>query len=185
MRVIFLNGPPRSGKDYAGGILRDEFGGRIFKMAGELKERTHALYRQMNIKGEPLPHDYFEAAKDEPQECFLGLTPREAYIAVSERLFKPLYGQQVFGRLLAQQLEGDLAIITDSGFAPEAEPIVEKFGAENCLLARIHRAGYDFSSDSRSYIDLSHLGVPCLDIQNDGGSGFRASLLNVFRSSLA
>lgn len=189
MKIIFLNGPPGCGKDYAGHILWEWFGhAQVFKFAGTLKERAHAFYEQCDEAGHPLPHDAFEHVKDTPLDQFEGKTPREVYIGVSELFVKPMHGDKQFGVWLAdkiQRLRPEVAVITDSGFRGEAEVLVERFGAENCLLARIHREGYDFSSDSRSYIDLADLGVQCLDINNDGGDGFRSSLGTLFPSSRA
>tara|TARA_R110002167_G_scaffold143958_2_gene333704 strand:- start:50251 stop:50826 length:576 start_codon:yes stop_codon:yes gene_type:complete len=186
MKIILLNGPPRAGKDYAGAALLEMLpaGTPILKFAQELKERTHALYRLVDAFGNLCPHDHFEDRKDDQLEEFEGITPRQAYIAVSEELIKPLHGQRIFGEWLARridQLEVGTVVITDSGFVPEAEVLVEKFGAENCLLARIHRKGYTFAGDSRSYLDLSHLSVQCQDINNDGGAGFRTSLATALR----
>ena len=59
----------------------------------------------------------------------------------------------------------DAFTLTDSGFVPEAVPIVKMFDAENCTLIRVHRKGCDFSGDSRSYIDL---GVKTIDVENPG-----------------
>lgn len=168
-RILFLNGPPRSGKDtlgrlLQGALLRSGWLSVSFKYAKLLKERTHALY------GSSAPHDAFEETKDEPNDLFLGLTPRQAYIAVSEKYMKPVHGEDVFGRLLRDELvaelRGHVAIITDSGFRAEAAPIIEEYGIEQCLLIRLARAGCTFEGDSRSY-----WGTPGLDedgVQNDG-----------------
>ncbi len=169
--VIFLNGPPGCGKDYAGHEL---FPAICVKFAGILKERTHALYDLRNaLTGKPYAHSHYEDVKDEPTDDFLGLTPREAYIAVSETYMKPTHGIDVFGKLLLASLtsnpfmsESPVFAITDSGFREEAEVIVEHFGAENCYLIRIHAKGLDFSGDSRGYIDLSDLDVKTTDVSN-------------------
>src|SRR5690349_14966217 len=88
-RLLLVNGPPRSGKDTVGAILREFFPGSIYetKMAKALKERTHALYNLLDPEtGRALRHDAFELVKDQPRDEFRGLTPRRAYIAVSEML---------------------------------------------------------------------------------------------------
>ena len=168
--VIFLNGPPRAGKDtLANHLCRVLPGFRNVKLSAVLKERTHALY------GMPYaPHDAFEAVKGEPHPEFMGLTPRQAYINVSEMLFKPAHGADVFGRILAEYMEaaaeGALLpgfVVSDSGFAAEAAPIVERFGAVNCQLVRIHAEGRgcSFAGDSRSFIELP--GVRTADLHND------------------
>ena len=180
MKIVFLNGPPRSGKDYAGrAILSLCPEAQTAKFAGILKERTHGLYG-IYQNGRPVPHDWFEDRKDEPAEEFLGLTPRHAYIAVSEGYMKPKHGEAVFGSLLVQELRSrsaPLIAITDSGFVQEAEKVVEHFGAEHCRLVQIHRKECSFKHDSRGYVDLSHMGVSPIVIHNDGTSGFIEDLI--------
>lgn len=170
--VIFVNGPPRAGKDTLANHLCGGFVGfRNVKLSGVLKERTHALYGLVH-DGRPLPHDHFEACKDVELPSFMGLTPRAAYIGASERYWKPLHGDDVFGRLLVRDMERGLwtrgFVVSDSGFAAEAAPIVERFGAANCLLIRVHAEGRGctFAGDSRSFIGLR--GVATADLWNDG-----------------
>lgn len=174
IRLILLNGPPRCGKDTSGQILADALDcAAVDKFARVVKERCHAAYG-MRVVGSGLvpPHDYFEGVKDEPLPAFLGRTPRECYKAFSEQLYKPLHGADVFGRLLLADLLGADAvrtwIITDSGFRAEAEPLIEHFGARATLLVRLHREGCMFAGDSRSYLDLSDLGVTTVDLVNPG-----------------
>lgn len=187
-RIVLLNGPPRCGKDTAGQILREEFGAVPQKFAHALKVGTHALFAAMlgdladDAGGDPCHDDaYYEDRKEEPMPEFLGLTPRQAYIAVSEVLMKPTFDRQVFGRILADRIAHSgtahpIHVVTDSGFEPEGMVLVDRFGAHNCTLVRLHRPGCDFSGDSRSYIDLP--GVRTLDVQNDGTvDNLRALLL--------
>jgi hypothetical protein len=173
MILVLLNGPPRCGKDFAGRLLAKRQGVAVDKFARILKERCHAAY------GKPeLPHDYFEAVKDEPCDLFLGRTPREVYIAFSEAFMKPLHGKNVFGRMLAAEWAGHSVpclVITDSGFREEAEALIEGLGsAATTTLIRIHRQGRTFAGDSRSYLDL---GVREADVVNPGEpEGFRRVL---------
>lgn len=187
MKVVFLNGPARSGKDTAGRIIKAELESsmrlEIVKFAAELKKRVHAAYN-CRAFGEILPHDAYEETKDQISADFLGITPQAAYIGFSERYMKPIHGQDIFGRLLLDHMERTLKIkhilrigdtrdiggflITDSGFREEAEPIVKHFGAENCLLVKLSRDGFDFRKDSRGYIDLSDLGVTTFLVNNTG-----------------
>ncbi len=171
--ILLVNGPPRSGKDTVGEILATNYPGKVYvtKMAKALKERTHGLYN-LFVSGswEPLRHDFFEDCKDKPSDFFMGITPREAYIAVSERLMKPLHGARVWGDLLVEDIalhgnDSDLVVVTDSGFADEALPVIERYGACNVSLVRLSRPGTSFQGDSRSYINLpvyTHM------IDNDG-----------------
>lgn len=166
--VVFLNGPPQCGKDTLGEhIVQTCPGFRLVKFAESLKVRTHALY------GRPdLPHDAFEKCKDEPNEIFLGLTPRRAYIRVSEGYLKPTHGEDVFGTFLLQKIAKEDSgarafVISDSGFVPEAQCLLRHFNGDNCILVRIHAEGRgcSFKNDSRGYITLP---IESHDIMNNG-----------------
>jgi len=162
--LILLNGPPRCGKDTAGFVLERRIGGDgsvvwVEKMSRLLKERTHALYGIVDRTGAPKGHAEYETSKDSPRPEFLGLTPRQAYIAVSERYLKPMHGEDVLGKMLADDVAATLndpaypkpraVIVTDSGFRAESEPLAAM--AERCLLVHIHREGCTFEGDSRDY----------------------------------
>jgi hypothetical protein len=200
--VVFLNGPPRSGKDTAGRIITDAVpGARAVKFAHALKVATHALFaglqgRQVDLGRygygvgnfhELHEDDVYEFCKGDPRPEFYGKTPREAYIAVSELLCKPLFGKQFFGGVLADEIRRDpdvpMWVITDSGFADEAQPIIDTVGRENCTLVRLHRDGCTFAGDSRGYVDLD---VPAkFDIQNNAsrpelGTLIRQAVLGTF-----
>jgi len=163
-KVIFLNGPPRCGKDTSAIILQRFLGETAMRMAfaNHLKIATHA---SLGLRGE---FDQFENSKDQPMAEFFGKTPREAYIAHSELYMKPTYGLDIYGQLWLRNAmmwsKVEYWIIPDSGFVFEAQPVMEHYGIGNCLLLRIHRDGYDFNGDSRSYITL-----PCetKDITNN------------------
>lgn len=191
--VVFLNGPPRCGKDTAGEILRQAVpGARVVKFAHALKVATHAL--MLGLRGELKPMNeqtgeaegspeslnapyndaYFESEKGKELPEFFGITPRAAYIAVSELLCKPLFGPEFFGTVLLRSMVLSAAesnpvplwVITDHGFEPEANPIIKAVGRENCTLVRIHREGCDFAKDSRTYV---HTDVPNkFDLMNNG-----------------
>jgi hypothetical protein len=165
---IVFNAPPRAGKDTAVDLLAAMLaeGGQVWvhidKFSRILKERTHALYGMPDAL-----HDAFEIVKDKPQMAFMGLTPRQAYINVSECLLKPAHGVEVFGQMLADDLRASgvldrsgpgVVLISDSGFRDELRPLERLFGTENVVLARISwmpgRGGSQrtFEGDSRSYI---------------------------------
>jgi len=165
MKIVLLNGPPGSGKDAAGRALAQSHDAKLFKFATALKEATHALFGMPGIVT-----DAFEAVKNEPSPQFLGLSPREAYTKIAEAAVKPAFGAEIFGQLLTRQLAlyknfCSLAVITDSGFASEAAPVVREFGAKNVLLLRCHRPGKSFAGDSRGYLELE--GVATIDLCND------------------
>ena len=186
--IYLLNGPPRCGKDTAGEILANLLPyAANAKFAGALKEATHAFFHALHGRLRPsnvdavVHHGAYEYRKGDAMALFCGLTPRAAYIAVSEKLCKPMFGERFFGEILAERMDQpDIEnwIITDSGFPEEAEPIVKHFGADECRLVRLHRPGCTFEGDSRSHIEIP--GVLTFDIQNDGTlADLRSKLRNI------
>lgn len=162
-KVIIINAPPRSGKDYLGEALTQRLSNAVVvKFAEYLKEATHRLYGFVNRKS-----DYYEDMKDVPNRDFFGLTPREAYIAVSEQYFKPVHSTDFFGRILARKIlysSYQTHIVTDGGFVDEVLPLVEKIGANNVLIIHLHRKDTSFKEDSRQYITVD--GVQTVEFKN-------------------
>lgn len=185
MKVLFVQGPPGSGKDAVGKILAAANPlVRLVKFAEILKLRTHALFGALDMTGNALRANYFDTVKDRPNDNFFGLTPRQAYIKVSEEWLKPLAGKQVFGGMLLREmrtypLAGTIFVVTDSGFAAEAEPIIKHFGIQNCAVLQLMRQGHTFKNDSRSYWGLQYLREQF--IVNDGSlDDLRTSLTQHF-----
>lgn len=116
--------------------------------------------------------EYFDDVKGEPQDILGGKTWRDMYIHYSEHVIKPLHGKEWFGEQFVRAVERcgvATIVVPDSGFIEEAERVVREYGPDNVALFRIHRDGIDFTGDSRSYIDLQHVGVTGVDIQNITG----------------
>jgi hypothetical protein len=149
--LILLNGPPRVGKTTIANHLRSMMNNGVrMNMADALKTMTHAMYSQ------PLDPDHFEDVKDIPNPAFGGMTPRQAYIAVSEDFFKRYHGSLVYGELFVKNalktMPGSCMITADTGFAGEIVPIIHEFKASNIILVRLRRIGATFKGDSRSYV---------------------------------
>ncbi len=172
-KVIIFNGPPSSGKDTAATRTANYLNGRHavgglipfrpahYKFADPLKAAVHQLLA-VPFSCAHYEKEFGNEWKDQPQKEFYGRTPREAYIGISETFAKPLFGDGVFGRVLARRFRMDkqsnVAVVSDGGFIDELVPVVLEFGADNVLVVRVTRPGCSFVGDSRSYLDVgSHL----------------------------
>ena len=187
MKIYLFNGPPRSGKDTAGAMLAQMLGEDtvLAKFAMPLKMATHAVMSIFGNRSGVVGTDYYEELKDDVCDDFFGVTPRQAYIAMSEMFAKPLWGKAFFGEVLALHLKElekqgkTSAVITDCGFQEEAEYLVEAFGAENVALLQVYRPGYTYDNDSRSYLS-GIAGVDSATIMNDGNlSALRREVIEV------
>lgn len=102
------------------------------------------------IIGQPIRWAWEE---DAAKEGYYYLSIRQAMICVSEVICKPRFGSNYFGLARANSIqEGEVIVDGSCGFVDELDPLIDKLGQENILLLRIHRNGYTFEGDSRSYI---------------------------------
>lgn len=165
--VVFLNGPPRCGKDMLAAELTPYITFSRAKAAAPLK-RAFGAFLDLDMQGieehketkSPLLQRAGSIERD---------TIRQALISLSEDWAKVRYGEDFFGRLLARDIAtstAKLTIITDSGFEPEVAAIVRRIGWRNCLLIRVHRDGCTFAEDSRSHITLKE--IVQHDLYNNG-----------------
>lgn len=172
-KIFFFNGPPRCGKDTAAIYTINRFTPVDFTPRQEIKFDRFAMPIKRAFAG-MTASDIDRFGNCEPWEStkgdvipWLGVSYRQWQIDFSEKYLKG-YGQDIFARLFVQRNESARAraiVVPDSGFAEEVAPVAEHFGVENILLLRIHRPGFDFTGDSRSYL---HGVVPYeLDVQND------------------
>lgn len=165
-KIVFLNGPKDSGKDYLGSVAAAACNGFTAQFKEKLYQHTADLFK--------VPLEWFKVvandriAKELPNELLQGYSPRAALIFTSENVYKPIFGKDYFGKQTLGALEDGLTFITDSGFREEAETIVNAVGAENCLLVNLYRDGRGFdATDSRGYINLDDLGVERIEYHND------------------
>ncbi|MGI4940635.1 MAG: hypothetical protein ACRYHQ_08760 [Janthinobacterium lividum] len=168
MRVLLLNGPPRSGKNTAANIVaRHSSSATVLGFSWYLKRMVHAVY--LGRDGWDMDPDCFDAIKGVPQAILAGRTWRQEYIRFSEDVQKPVHGHEWFAdRFMetARASGADLIVVPDSGFRGEAERVVRELGAHNVRLVRMIREGCTFAGDSRTYIDLADLGVSRTDVWN-------------------
>ena len=165
MTLILLNGPPRSGKDTVANMLCSMLPETShWKLSGELKARTHAVYGVDRRDPEE-----FERTKDQPSLLFLGLSPRQAYIEMHERYLKPVHGPRILGELLLKNImrsfpleETENIVVSDAGDVEQCMPLVEAWRPKNTILVHLNREGCTW--DNRVRFTLS--GVRTVTLEN-------------------
>lgn len=167
MKIVFVNGPPGSGKDTAALAIQLGFrNARMLKMAQPIINAVKGAFDLDYTVWNGLMKPEF---KEAPSDIFFGSTPRQTMISFSEDWVKPYFGHDTFGKLAVRELmksKMDICAISDSGFRDECIPVVKYFHAENCLVIQLKRDGCSFKNDSRSYLDLTDLGVKTVKIDN-------------------
>lgn len=174
-KIVLFNGPPSSGKDTASDftmawLKQSGKNGIHYRFAAPLKDATHALF------GLKVGREHFNECKNVPSSLFLGMSPRQAYIWMSEEAVKPKFGKDFFAkvavhliseRIVASGKSDGVIVVSDCGFAEEVDALIEAFGAENVAVVHLKRSGTDYTNDSRSYIE----NVDCKKylIHNNGG----------------
>lgn len=164
MYCILFNGPPGSGKDTAAAIterlMYDEFDMQHVlqqKFSAPLKRATHELF---GLTGRD--HNAFEESKDARSPLFMGYSPRECYIAMSEQFAKPQFGPTFFGKVALNELEAlgalgsmdDIVIFSDSGFFEETYALLNgSTDRDHFLIMQLQRNSKNFADDSRGYIN--------------------------------
>ncbi len=164
-KLIMFNGPPRAGKDTAGGITSRILGAgcELVKFTTPVKRETHRRF------GINCATEAFEVLKDTPLPQFDGMTPRQAYTKVSKDM-KAKHGPHCVAQLLADEVSGlnsEYILNTDVGFDFEGQALMGVVGVENTILVRIHRNGKNYDGDCREWVHLS--GCRSFDIDNNSG----------------
>jgi hypothetical protein len=166
-KVIFVNGPPASGKDTAAEIIERITGARHIKFKAQLDRLLEVTY---DLAPTRLRELCTREMKDVPVQDFGGRSYRNACIHMSEEIIKPNFGADYFGVILAKRIfhQHSLAkwyVISDCGFLEEVEAIVSRMRFTDALLLRMHRDGCNFDNDSRNYVDITH--IHCMDVKNN------------------
>lgn len=155
MKVIILNGPPRSGKDMAATFIKKDMRNvGVFTFKKPLIRIFQATV--------PVSNDHHHSMlntdlKDVESQWCGGMTPRQYLIKISQEWLKPVFGDDALGKWLAYDIQTtpcEFAVIPDGGFNDEAKVLAGTFGYNNVYVIHLYRDGTDYSNDSRGYIDL-------------------------------
>lgn len=178
-RIILVNGPPKSGKDtLANAFVKQTTHFGIIgqhRVWGNKEKFAYPLYWAL-AEFFSVTIEWLEEYKDEPV-LPNGVTPRKALQDLSEVWAKNLFGQPVFGDLLAKRIKPTtklpgnnflrIYIVSDSGFQPEANA-VHRVHQNKVGLIRLMRNGTSYSGDTRDYIVKSDDSMPFRTIENNG-----------------
>lgn len=174
-KYILLNGPPRAGKDTAAkmilGMLR-EVGHTAYedKLSAPIKQAFAATVdadiNEFVVGG-------YEEFKERVIPIF-GVSFRQWQIDFSEKFMKPLYGTNIFSKLLLERATGeDFCVVSDCGFQKEADYLSQH---SPCYVINIHRQGATFEGDSREWVSASRAELE-FNVKNYAGlEEFRESL---------
>ena len=149
--IILFNGPPGSGKD----ISADYFKEQGFKHLSFKYRLYDETVKYFNIKKTWFMERYNDRSVKEVPHIDLGhMSCREAMIYVSEKVIKPKFGLDYFGKQVASEINVDQNYcISDGGFIDELIPVVNRVGSKNFRIVQLTRDGHDFSIDSRRYFN--------------------------------
>ena len=188
-KVILLNAPKLVGKDHAADHIVERIDHDLlsdgddiaFKMMFKdpLYTITAAIYTVP--RGELIKDATDRVTKEVPMDKYRGKSPRQALIHTSEEIIKPHFGKTFFGdasvkimKKIMKNFEDDgvgrpFFVFSDSGFAEEAQPIIDYVGVNNVLVVRIYREGHTFDGDSRRYLTKDDFieAPEFLDVHND------------------
>ena len=149
--IILFNGPPGSGKDEAANFFKVR-GFKHLSFKYQLYKETIAFF---GVDEEWFMAGYKDRAiKERPEKLLDGMSRREAMIYVSEKITKPFFGKDIFGKQVADEIDihNDYCI-SDGGFVDELIPVINRVGSDNFVLVQLTRDGCDYSSDSRRYFN--------------------------------
>jgi hypothetical protein len=190
-QIVIFNGPPKSGKDTLTDYLIKNYGNmQHVKYAYSLKQMVHRVYDT------PEKHpEAYEKYKDQPLSEFIGLTPRQAYISMSEDYIKKNHGKDFFGLQLILTIkrrntkEDDVFLVSDGGFDEELEPLLHNFDPSLISVVQLYRKNCSFEGDSRNYFNVERFqsrGVKFIKLVNQANTpeDFIEESISVLKQSL-
>lgn len=163
--IIFVNGPPGSGKTTAiHHLTTTRPNCASYRMARPIDRAVPELLQIDYRAWDTLEKGY----KDDP--VVFNKSPRELKILLSSFL-KSVFGPAIFGEIAMIAMRGLIFedIVIDIGYTAEAEVIVKKMkdiDQTRCVCIQLERDGCSFTNDSREYIDCDKLGIPVRKICN-------------------
>jgi hypothetical protein len=161
VKLIFLNGPPRSGKDSAAFAIcktleRWGLPCEHDKLSAPIKRAFAGLVDAPMQT--PFNVYYYEAHKEEPIPMLSHKSYRKWQIEFAECFIRPLYGETTFSKLLEGRCKNgpldmdSIIVVSDCGFQEEVDYLCASPVFTEALLIRCLREKCTFDGDSREYI---------------------------------
>lgn len=157
MFVVAFNGPPESGKDTLAEMLAEVMDSEGVSLPIRMESLSMPLrliaYQMVGWPMNGIDGEQYATFKKTWFPEF-ERTGREILIDVSERFLKPTYGITVMAKMLLSRNENfhGILLVRDNGFQIEVDPIADAVGPRNLFVVQVHRAGKDFSKDSREWV---------------------------------
>jgi len=169
--LVFVNAPPRAGKDTAVA--------NVLVADGYVKHRFAEPIRRALAGFFNLPRstidDIVENHKGKSHPALHYAEVRDLMIGISEGWAKPRMGRRVFGHMMAHDLDQYATlkrsvVVPDAGFDEEVDSVVEAVGHKfHMLLVLLHRGPKEQEKwDSRKRLDPKRWGMNWIEIHNDG-----------------
>ena len=147
--IIFLNGPPRSGKDTAAEVIEHSLiNCAHYKLSRPLKQGVMNMmqwtYADVNA---------YEATKDVKIEEY-----GQSYRDMQINFFKYMedqFGPAILGKIAVRAMHRMIftyCVISDAGRTAELMPIIDTYGLDKVGLITIKREDCSFKGDIREYI---------------------------------
>lgn len=185
-KIFVLNAPSRCGKDTVANYMSKR---NLNLMQSSFKFPMYDLF----IRTTMMPTKEFftlyevDGWKDTPNEGLNGKTPRQLLIHISEVYIKPFFGNDYFGKWVADHIESiektkekELPwVIPDGGFDSEIQALVDKFG-DRVVVVRFQREGFrTFDGDSRNWVTKPKAVYLDYDTTEIGSEGLAKELLEM------
>ena len=175
---VAFNGPPGIGKDTLADIILKSACGVAYRgtLATMIREMAALHYNMPEFQR--LSSDRETKDKHYPGFPKGVSTPRQALIFFSEKIIKPRYGADYFAeRFAAEMKDHRFSMMTDLGFDVEAQCLADEI--EFLVIVQLHHPDFDFSNDSRNYVDIERDNVVVIKHTTDRGNAARdAALIN-------
>jgi hypothetical protein len=162
MKVLILNGPPGCGKDTIAKllcemapVLQGEFKELLYEETAKLLSSiVWSVDTGANLVTAQEVREQNEDRETKEEPLLGGLSVRRWLQITSEMVVKKDRGQDYFGVASADLWHSKCTdhVISDGGFIEEVNAVVNRFGAQNVDVIRLHRDGFEFGTDTRGHL---------------------------------